>query len=117
MMPCICSYTMIDVKRVKVMSDIFSVKICDKNSHRWYISFSPPKPFIMADIKEALEKDNYSTLATTPNIMVFSGKNVKLTWHSQGLIQIDYHDRKIQNEQHVITFVQHLIDKFGFFER
>ncbi len=96
------------------MQNAFSVRICDKNPHRWYISFPLSKPFSMVDIKEALEKDNYSTLATTPNIMVFRGKNVKMTWHSQGLVQIDYYDRKIQNEQHVITFVQHLIDKFDF---
>jgi hypothetical protein len=105
---------MIDVKEDKVMPNAFSVRLCDKNPNRWYISFSLSKPFLMANIKEALEKDNYSTLATTPNIMVFRGKNIKMTWHSQGLIQIDYYDRKIQNEQHVITFVQDLIDKFDF---
>ena len=68
----------------------------------------------MKIIKEILEQENYSTLAATPNIMVFRGKDVKLTWHSQGLVQIDYYDRKIQNEKHVITFVQNLIDKFDF---
>jgi len=68
----------------------------------------------MKNIKETLEQEGYSTLATTPNIMVFRGKDVKLTWHSQGLIQIDYYDKKIQNEQHIITFVQVIIDKFVF---
>ena len=96
------------------MPRAFSVRICDKNPHRWYASFSLSKPFLLADIKVALEEDNYSTLATTPNIMVLRGKNVKMTWHSQGLIQIDYYDRKKQNEHHVITFVQDLIDKFDF---
>ncbi|MHA1236623.1 MAG: hypothetical protein ACTSR4_05355 [Candidatus Hodarchaeales archaeon] len=96
------------------MSHTFSVRICDKNPHRWYISFSLSKPFSMKNIKETLEQEGYSTLATTPNIMVFRGKDVKLTWHSQGLIQIDYYDKKIQNEQHIITFVQVIIDKFVF---
>lgn len=68
----------------------------------------------MKKIKETLEQESYSTLATTPNIMVFRGEDVKLTWHSQGLIQIDYYDRKIQNEKHVITFVQNLIGKIDF---
>ena len=99
------------------MPHAFSVRICDKNPHRWYVSFSLSKPFLLADIKVTLEENNYSTLATTPNIMVFRGKNVKLTWHSQGLIQIDYYDRNIQNEKHVITFVQHLIDKFDFLKK
>ena len=96
------------------MSQSFSVKKCDKNSHRWYISFSLSKPFLMMEIRKILEKDNYSTLASSPNIMVFRGKNVKFTWHSQGLIQIDYYEREIQKEQHVIAFVQNLIDKYDF---
>jgi len=96
------------------MSHTFSVKICDKNPYRWYISFSLSKPFSMKDIKETLEQENYSTLATTSNIMVFRGQDVKLTWHSQGLIQIDYYDKKIQTEQHITTFVQQLIDKLDF---
>ena len=96
------------------MSRSFSVRRCDKNSHRWYISFSLSKPFSLTNIREALEKDNYSTLAVTPSVMVFRGKTVKLTWHSQGLIQIDYYDAKIQNEKHVYSFVEQLIDKFDF---
>ena len=68
----------------------------------------------MKNIKKALEQENCSTLATTPNIMVFRGKDVKLTWHSQGLIQIDYYDKKIQNEHHIITFMQDLLNKFDF---
>jgi len=93
------------------MSHTFSVRLCDKNPHRWYISFSLSKPFSMQKIKETLEQENYSTLASTPNIMVFRGKEVKLTWHSQGLIQIDYYDRKMQKEQRIVKFVQRLIDK------
>jgi len=81
------------------MSQAFSVRKCDKNAHRWYISFSLSKPFLMTNIKEALEKDHYSTLAVTPSVMVFRGKTMKLTWHSQGLIQIDYYDGKIQKEK------------------
>jgi hypothetical protein len=96
------------------MSHAFSVKICDKNPHRWYISFSLSKPFSMKDIKNTLEKENYSTLATTPNIAVFRGKHVKLTWHSQGLIQIDYYDSELQNKSHVIAFVKTIIDKIDF---
>lgn len=68
----------------------------------------------MKDIKEALEQEKYSTLAATPNIMVFRGKNVKITWHSQGLIQIDFYDIKMQSEQNIITFVEQLIDKLDF---
>ncbi len=96
------------------MSHPFSVRICDKNPHRWYISFSMSKPFSMKDIKEVLEQKKYSTLAATPSIMVFRGKNVKITWHSQGLIQVDYYDKKKQSEQDIITFVEQLIDKLDF---
>ena len=87
----------------------FSVKICDKNPQRWYINFEITKPFPMHRVKQALEKKQYQTLASTPSIMVFGLKTIRITWHSQGLIQIDYSDQKERDPSSVELFIKELL--------
>ena len=92
----------------------FSVKECDTNPQRWYVNFNLSQPFILPKIKFALERNDYQTLASTHSIMVFRLNNVRLTWHSQGLIQVDYSDQKERNNGVVSDFIESLIQIIEF---
>ena len=92
----------------------FSVKICDKNPQRWYVNFNLSKPFILSDIKTTLERNDFQTLASTPSIMVFRQNNIRLTWHSQGLIQVDYTDRIKRGKIIVSNYIEDLIQIIEF---
>jgi hypothetical protein len=98
------------------MTITFSVKMCDTNPQRWYVNFSLPKPFILSEIKTVLERNSYQTLASTPSIMVFRLNNIRLTWHSQGLIQVDYSDRKKREETVVYDYIKKLIQIIDFID-
>ncbi len=91
------------------MSLTFSVNICDTNPQRWYVNFNLSKPFPMPYVKKALEKNHYQTLASTPSIMVFRLDTIRLTWHSQGLIQVDYSDQKKRSSSIVEVFIKRLL--------
>jgi hypothetical protein len=96
------------------MTITFSVKNCDTNPQRWYINFNLLKPFLLSEIKTALERNDYQTLASTPSIMVFRLNNTRLTWHSQGLIQVDYSDRKKKEKTVVCDYIENLIQIIDF---
>jgi len=53
-------------------------------------------------------------LASTPSIMVFRINNSRLTWHSQGLIQIDYSDRKKREQRVICDYIEKLIKIIDF---
>ncbi|MHA1975935.1 MAG: hypothetical protein ACW98F_11450 [Candidatus Hodarchaeales archaeon] len=92
------------------MSTKFSVKICDYNPFRWYISFNITKPFSLGKIKHSLEQKSYRTLASTPTVMVFRSKSVQLTWNSHGLLQVDFNDKQLQKKDAVEDFVKELLE-------
>ncbi|MHA1993283.1 MAG: hypothetical protein ACW97Z_01960 [Candidatus Hodarchaeales archaeon] len=91
------------------MSPNFSVKICDNNPSRWYISFKQVKQFSLGTIKHNLEKISYQTLASTPTVMVFRSDDVKLTWHSHGLLQVDFNDEQERLVHNVEAYIKELL--------
>ncbi len=87
----------------------YSIKKCDKNPFRWYISFKQTKPFSLRKIKQVLERNSYRTLATTPTVMVFESNSLRLTWNSYGLLQVDFNDIQERNVNIVDGFVVELL--------
>ncbi len=87
----------------------YSIKICGNNPYRWYISFKQTEPLSLTRIKSILAKENYQTLASTQSVMVFQSNSIRLTWHSHGLLQVDYIDKQKQNIQSVDDLVNQLI--------
>jgi hypothetical protein len=94
---------------VKILSSTFSVKICDNNPYRWYISFNLTKPFSLGTIRQSLEAKSYRTLASTPSVMVFRSDDVKLTWNSHGLLQVDFNDKQKRSVNTVEDYIKDLI--------
>jgi hypothetical protein len=85
---------------------IISIARCSKNPQRWYVSFpNVSEPFHMPTIRQLLEKRQYQVLANTPNVNVFRNKEVRLTWHSHGLIQVDLYNHELQS----VKNIEHLI--------
>jgi hypothetical protein len=63
----------------------------------------------LTTIQQTLKKRHYQVLATTPSISVFRSKHARLTWHSQGLIQIDLYDTSIQNTQDIKHLIKDIL--------
>ena len=95
----------------------FSVNRCSKNPQRWNVYFNNSKPFHLHSIRKILERNHYQILVCTHNLMVFRSKKARLTWHNQGLIQVDMYDSSI----HDAVEIEHLIkdifvlDSMNFF--
>ncbi|NHK32631.1 MAG: hypothetical protein FK730_14860 [Asgard group archaeon] len=94
------------------MSFSFSVKICDTNPQRWYVSYKFQESPSLTTVKMILQKEEYVLLADTPTIIVFQHKKMKLTWNKHGLIQIDLNDNKIHNQDTIENLVEKLFSKF-----
>ena len=88
----------------------YSVKICDTNPYRWYVSFKQNKPVNLRKVRLILEKNRYQTLASTPTVMVFQSDSNKLTWHSHGLLQVDFIDQQRHEINSVEDFVNSNVD-------
>jgi len=95
---------------MSTLSSTFSVNICDNNPYRWYVSFNRTKPFALDIIKRSLEKISYRTLASTPTVVVFQSDDVKLTWHSHGLLQIDFNDKQERLTTTVEDYIKKLLE-------
>jgi hypothetical protein len=63
----------------------------------------------MPTIKQMLEKQQYQVLATTPNVNVFRNKEVRLTWHSHGLIQVDLYNHKLQSAKNIEQLINEIL--------
>ena len=87
----------------------FTIKPCSNNPRRWYVSFNPPTKFQLPKVKESLVKNQYNVLTTTPTVMVFKLKNTRLTWHSQGLIQVDMYESNIETSKEIEQLIKEIL--------
>lgn len=87
----------------------FSINHCPTNPHRWYVYFDKSKPFHFPLIRRSLEERHYQVLATTPSLYVFRSKDARLSWHSQGLIQVDLYYPSIQNHYDIEHFIKEIL--------
>ena len=88
----------------------FSVNRCYDNPQRWNVYFNNFKPFHMHSIREKLKKKQYQILATTPNLTVFRSKEVRLTLHSEGFIQIDLYDSSKKGVKDIEHLIKDILD-------
>ena len=94
------------------MSFYFSVKICDTNPHRWYVSYKFQELISLSEVKSVLQKNSYTILADTPTVVVFQDSKLKLTWNKHGLIQVDFNENKIYRKDVVEDLVRKILNKF-----
>lgn len=87
----------------------FTVNRCSKNPKRWNVYFDTSKPFNLRTIQQLLEKKQYQVLATTPSVSVFRSKKARLTWHTQGFIQVDLYDPSIQNSKDIKHLIKDIL--------
>lgn len=64
----------------------------------------------MHSIQKMLVKRQYKVLATTPSLKVFRSKEVRLTCHIQGLIQIDSYSSSIQKVEDIEHLIKDIFD-------
>ncbi|UCG02350.1 MAG: hypothetical protein JSW11_22530 [Candidatus Heimdallarchaeota archaeon] len=83
----------------------FSVTRCPNNPQRWNVYFNNSTPFDSQSIRKKLEKKQFQVLATTPNILVVRSKEARLTWHIEGLIQVDIYN----HSSYDVKDIEHLI--------
>ncbi|MHA2075892.1 MAG: hypothetical protein ACW97X_14825 [Candidatus Hodarchaeales archaeon] len=87
----------------------FSVNQCSNNPSRWYVSFNSENIFQLSIVEQALVKLNYKVLTITPSIMVLKSENVRLTWHSHGLIQVDLYDLHIETSEGIEQLINEIL--------
>ena len=89
----------------------FSVKQCSNNPRRWYVSFKPKEKFHLSLVEQALIKKQFNVLINTPTVMVFKSKNLRLTWHCRGLIQVDLYELDIETSKEIEQLINEI---FGY---
>ncbi|MFX0088177.1 MAG: hypothetical protein ACFFAU_21160 [Candidatus Hodarchaeota archaeon] len=87
----------------------FTIKPCSNNARRWYVSFNPSRKFQLQKVKEILVKKQYQVLTITPTVMVFKLENIRLTWHSQGLIQVDMYGTNIETSKGIEQLIKEIL--------
>lgn len=88
----------------------FSVTRCSNNPHLWNVYFNNSPPFDMQLIRQILEKHPYQVLATTPSILVVRSKEARLTWHNEGLIQVDMNNQSSYNVKDIEHLIKDILD-------
>ncbi len=88
----------------------FSVEACSNNPYRWYVSFDLITPFSLPTIEKMLLKQQFQLLASTPSIKVFRSNEIRLTWHKQGLIQIDLYNSKVRSAKDIEQLIKEILD-------
>ncbi|MFX0172113.1 MAG: hypothetical protein ACFE9L_09345, partial [Candidatus Hodarchaeota archaeon] len=63
----------------------------------------------MPTIKQMLEKQQYQVLAATPNVNVFRNNEVRLTWHSHGLIQVDLYNQNLHSVKNIEQLINDIL--------
>ena len=85
----------------------FSINPCSNNPQRWYVNFKLKEPFNLQNIKHTLSNSNYKVLADTPSVVVLRSEFYRLTWHRQGMIQVDSYKGNVENKDNI----EHLINQ------
>ncbi|MFX0015186.1 MAG: hypothetical protein ACFFB2_10315 [Promethearchaeota archaeon] len=88
----------------------FSVTRCYDNPKRWNVYFNSSKPFLGHSIQDILEKLQYQVLSNTPSLKVFRSKDIRLTWHKQGFIQVDTYSPLFQDTKDIEHLIKDIID-------
>ena len=88
----------------------FSVTRCSNNPQRWNVYFNNSTPFDMQSIRQILEKHQYQVLATSPSIMVVRSKEARLTWHNEGIIQVDMYNQSSCDVKDIEHLIKDILD-------
>ena len=87
----------------------FTIKPCSNNSKRWYVSIKPSNNFRLSAIKESLIKKQHKVLIATPSVMVFKLENIRLTCHSEGLIQVDLYESHKETLKEIEQLIKEIL--------
>ena len=88
----------------------FSINPCKSNPYRWYIYFSITSPFNMEQVKKLMIGNDFTILADTPSVIVFRSSIYRLTWHRQGMIQIDIYTSKETKKDNIEQLINHILE-------
>ena len=88
----------------------FAVTRCSNNPHRWNVHFNNSTSFNMHSIRQQLEKHQFQVLATSPSVLVVRSKEARLTWHNEGLIQVDMYNHSSCDVNDIEHLIKDILD-------
>lgn len=63
----------------------------------------------MPTIIQSLKKSQFQELSLTPNVVVFRSKDLRLTWHYQGLVQVDLYYESSENKKNIEYLIKEIL--------
>jgi hypothetical protein len=60
-------------------------------------------------IIQSLKKSQFQELALTPSVVVFRSKDLRLTWHHQGLVQVDIYNESGENKENIEYLIKEIL--------
>ena len=88
----------------------FSVTRCSNNPNRWNVYFRDFPPFHMRKVRQILEKHHYEVLATSSSVIVVRSKEFRLTWHNEGIIQLDVYNQLSFDLNDIEHLIKEILD-------
>lgn len=64
----------------------------------------------MEYVKKLMSGKDFTILADTPSVVVFRSSLYRLTWHRQGMIQIDIYDSIGTKKDNIEQLIKHILE-------
>lgn len=64
----------------------------------------------MEQVKKSMSGKNFTILADTPSVVVFHSSLHRLTWHRQGMIQVDIYASNGTKKDNIEQLINHILE-------